>query len=391
MSSAPTVMVSSTFYDLRQIRADLARFITDDLGYIPLLSEFPSFPVDPDLDTIDNCITRVERNADILVLVIGGRYGSVDANTDKSITNLEFLAAKRKGIPIYAFVEKGILANLPVWKDNPRGDFSAVVDTPRLFDFVESVRTQDRVWTFSFETAQEITTVLRLQLAHLFRESLTLRQRIGGSGLPQYSAFLSPKSLRIALEKPNLWEYRLFFQSWLDELERRADHIKAYKADLAIGRAEHVPASNAYMWLGTRFHELQGFVTSSKRLISESAKEAFGPIGQPGNAEDILWVSRSLGLMLDKILDWAHGLRTARVESPFDRVPRHLALFVDDIIRQFEDFPKTSLQGIEDDLASGTIDSPGPTIMTWTWTFSNQDAYKAAIEEANRQYVSDIT
>lgn len=85
-------MVSSTFYDLRQIRADLAQFITNELGYVPLLSELPPFPVDPDLDTVANCRARVERDADIFVLVIGGRYGSIDDKTDKSITNLEFLS-----------------------------------------------------------------------------------------------------------------------------------------------------------------------------------------------------------------------------------------------------------------------------------------------------------
>ena len=76
MSSAPKVMVSSTFYDLRQIRADLARFIGDELGYIALLSGLPSFPVNPDLDTVANCRARVEQDADIFILVIGGRYGS---------------------------------------------------------------------------------------------------------------------------------------------------------------------------------------------------------------------------------------------------------------------------------------------------------------------------
>ena len=65
MSSTPTVMISSTFYDLRQIRTNLAEFITDDLGYLPLLSEFPSFPVNPDLNTVENCQARVKENADI--------------------------------------------------------------------------------------------------------------------------------------------------------------------------------------------------------------------------------------------------------------------------------------------------------------------------------------
>ena len=67
MNSAPNIMISSTFYDLRQIRADLAEFISDQLGYVPLLSELSSFPVDPDLDTIDNCRARVENNADMFV------------------------------------------------------------------------------------------------------------------------------------------------------------------------------------------------------------------------------------------------------------------------------------------------------------------------------------
>ena len=69
--SLPTVMVSSTFYDLKQIRADIGHFLKDDLGYTSLLSELPSFPIDPNKDTIENCRKRVEESADILILIIG--------------------------------------------------------------------------------------------------------------------------------------------------------------------------------------------------------------------------------------------------------------------------------------------------------------------------------
>src|SRR5262249_12595922 len=150
VTEAPTIMISSTFYDLRQIRADLSAFISDELGYIPLLSELPSFPIDPDFDTVDNCRRRVDQNADILILIVGGRYGSIDQDTDKSITNLEFLAARNKGIPIYAFIDKAILSLVPIWKANPAGNFAAVVDTPRVFEFIDLVRSQERVWTFAF-------------------------------------------------------------------------------------------------------------------------------------------------------------------------------------------------------------------------------------------------
>ena len=213
-------MVSSTFYDLRQIRVDLARFISDDLGYIPLLSELPSFPVDPDLDTVENCRARVQKDADILILMIGGRYGSIDDKTERSITNLEFLAAKQKGIPIYAFVEKRILAVMPFWKTNPSGDFSVTVDTPKLFEFVEYVRSQERVWTFPFDTAQDIIEILRLQLAYLFYDALRVRLRLSGAELPRYLELLGPRALKIALERPRAWEHRLFLQSWIEEVER---------------------------------------------------------------------------------------------------------------------------------------------------------------------------
>src|SRR5579862_8593331 len=115
----PAVMVSSTFYDLRQLRVDLFDFIESELGYRALISEHSSFPIDPDASTIENCRQRVQRDADILILIIGGRYGSVESKSQKSVTNLEYLTARAKGIPIYAFVEKSIITLGSVWEANP--------------------------------------------------------------------------------------------------------------------------------------------------------------------------------------------------------------------------------------------------------------------------------
>jgi hypothetical protein len=140
LSTVPQIMISSTFFDLKHVRADLGRFISEELGCRPLVSELPSFPIDPDVDTIENCQRRVEQDADILVLIIGGRYGFIDSRSAKSVTNLEYLAARAKGIPIYAFVDRRILAVLPVWHANKEGVFSGVVDDPLVFAFIEEVR-----------------------------------------------------------------------------------------------------------------------------------------------------------------------------------------------------------------------------------------------------------
>ena len=86
MSRQPSVFVSSTCYDLAQVRNDLRLFF-ESLGLLPVLSELPSFPVNPSLDAIGNCLAGVEDAADLFVLVVGGRYGSA-TDGGKSITNL---------------------------------------------------------------------------------------------------------------------------------------------------------------------------------------------------------------------------------------------------------------------------------------------------------------
>lgn len=66
----PSIFVSSTCYDLKQIRQDIREFIEEDLGYEAILSEYDSFPIDPDRDTINNCLRVVEQRADIMVLIL---------------------------------------------------------------------------------------------------------------------------------------------------------------------------------------------------------------------------------------------------------------------------------------------------------------------------------
>lgn len=382
MSSSPNVMVSSTFYDLRQIRADLAHFIADELGYVPLLSELPSFPIDPDLDAIDNCRARVEKDANVFVLIIGGRYGSIDDKTDKSITNLEFLSARQKGIPIYAFVEKDVLAVVPTWKNNRTADFSATVDTPRVFEFIEYVRSLERVWTFPFETAQDITGTLRRQLAFLFSDSLRIRLRLNGGGLPSYFDVLGPRALRIALEKSNAWEYRLFLQSWLDEVERRSDSIWEYKSGLTLDPADYVIAMSAGDWILTRLHELQAFVESANKLINTYAHESFGEPGEPGDPQRIVWVSRMLGSVLDGMLRWAKRIRCARFEAPFELVGAQLPLFIDGVIEQFQTFPRDSLSKIETSLALAKSGEPQKLELTIVFTLSNLEGFNTALAAA---------
>lgn len=381
MSVTPYVMVSSTFYDLRQVRANLSKFISDELGYIPLLSELPSFPINPALNTIENCRARVENNADIFVIVIGGRYGSIDDDTNKSITNLEFLAARQKGIPIYAFVERGILSVMPIWGKNKGADFSGTVDTTQLFEFVEKVMSQDKVWTFPFDSAQDIVNILRMQFAYLFKDSLKLRSKIAGKEFPHYFHSLSPSALRLSLEKPIAWEYRLFMQCWADAVAQHSNLFREYREKLRLDLSEPVSSYAAKEWMSTRLHELRGLVDSANRLLNDSAQKAFGPPGEPGDAEEIIWVSQSFGQLLEATYKWSKRIRCAHVEEPFDKLTLELALFADQLITQLNNFPVDCLKKIEDTLNSANTEEKQELKLTMTIELANLDAFNKALSQ----------
>ena len=55
------------------------------------MAEHDSFPVDATETTVENSLRNVRENTDVFVMIVGARYGSIDPDTDKSVTNLEFL------------------------------------------------------------------------------------------------------------------------------------------------------------------------------------------------------------------------------------------------------------------------------------------------------------
>src|ERR1700688_2704352 len=104
---APRIFISSTCYDLRHIRENL-KFFVRALGYEPILSEEGAIFYDPHMHAQEACITEVP-SCQVLVLIIGGRYGSIFRNSSSSVTNEEYKSAVKARIPIFALVERGVL------------------------------------------------------------------------------------------------------------------------------------------------------------------------------------------------------------------------------------------------------------------------------------------
>lgn len=351
-SRVPHVFLSSTFYDLRQVRADLAAFVERDLGYRLIASEFNSFPVDPDANAVENCRRRVIEDADVLVLVVGSRYGSVPLGADLSVTNLEYLAAKTKGIPIYAFVSRDVLALLPVYAANPTANFTGSVDSVKVFDFVQEVRGERGAWAFPFEYAGEIVDAMRTQLAYQMGAGLafTARTRVA----PRHVLHLSGRSFQLAVEQPLGWEASLFAQVLDDELLDAEDMRRDHEAYVVLGRGELVRERDASDWILSATDEAQRLVTAMEAVAKQAINAGFSS----SDISAIIYGARRIGSMYREAYEWALRIRRARVPDRWMTARRLLSLLLDDFTTECRNFVVRVKRQISGALASdveGTI------------------------------------
>ncbi|MDE7253655.1 MAG: DUF4062 domain-containing protein [Acetatifactor sp.] len=99
MNKKLQVFVSSTYTDLVEERQAAVEAILD-AGHIPAGMELFKAGNESQLKTIYKWIDE----SDVYMLILGGRYGTIEPKTNKSYTQIEYEYAASKGIPIFAVV-----------------------------------------------------------------------------------------------------------------------------------------------------------------------------------------------------------------------------------------------------------------------------------------------
>lgn len=178
----PRVFVSSTFYDLRFVREDLANFIKN-YNFDPILFEHGDVGYIYG-ENLDKSCYKEMRNVDMVILVIGGRYGSPASDQEEfedylSVTRKEFNTAVGENIPIYAFVEQNVLSEYNVYiknkeifeKESIPLKFAAT-DNVNVFHFIEAIYMLKYVTITAFLETQDIKNFLKKQWADMFKEYL---------------------------------------------------------------------------------------------------------------------------------------------------------------------------------------------------------------------------
>lgn len=344
----PTVFVSSTCYDLKQVRTDIRDFISNQLGYEAILSEFDSFPLEPEISAVENCIRVVKQRADIFCLIIGGRYGSV-TDSGKSITNLEYVNAKAKGIPIYVFVDKSILAILPVWGKNKTADYSSIVDSTQLFEFVADLCGQENIWTYGFENAQDIVNTLRRQIGYLFYDALAIREKIHVNKLPAIVQKQNGKTLKIIIEKPDAWEYRLLGevleQSFAQHIEAKRDLIYGFSFENSITKTE---PEDIIDYISSKTNELLKIINNINILFNSAIPDALGAPGEPGDEEKIIYVGQRFGKVYEALLRWGLEFKSLSVDEEWTGVVNAVSKMWESPIADIDNYMVKYKQGIKE-------------------------------------------
>lgn len=198
------IFVSSTCYDLNVVRGQLRSFI-NNIGYEPMMSDYNDVLYDPRDHTHESCVKEIQ-NADIIILIIGSRFGGkaipkavehLDLDTIKnsskstvffekggiSITQLEILKAVELEIPIFTFIDAKVSHDHLFYEKNKnKKGFLDNVDFPSIdkketaifiFEFINFIRHRSKNNSIvEFSKVEDIQDYLKKQWAALFQRFL---------------------------------------------------------------------------------------------------------------------------------------------------------------------------------------------------------------------------
>ncbi len=215
------VFVSSTYVDLIEERQAAVQAILS-CGHIPAGMELFTAGDESQM----NVIKRWIEDSDVYLLILGGRYGSIEPKSGKSYTHLEYDYAVSLGMPLFAVVINENALDNKVDKDgksvlelqNPQKlkAFRGIVLSKmvKFFDDIKDIKLAVHETMGEFARRENLvgwvrgdqevdTDNLAEQMAQLTKENIALRERLATSNIETYNG-LSFEDLSNILEKSPL-------------------------------------------------------------------------------------------------------------------------------------------------------------------------------------------
>ncbi len=333
----PVVFVSSTCYDLKQVREDIKDFFEKDYGFEAMLSEFDSFPINPCKGTFENCLGNVDNYADFFVLIIGTRYGYV-TDIGKSITNLEYLHARAKGIPTFVFVNKQLYDSLPLWRSNPTGDFSSIVDNSQIYEFIASIYDECTQWVYTFENVRDITMAMKNQLSLIFSDGLKYNRIISTPKYAILNSNICEAAMRTVIEQPYAWEYKFLAYVLKDEFEKLQKDKWDFKYGFFEGTTYCYTSEQLIDDISEKLNEILELVNFINIIINSTLQDAIGKPGEPSDLEMIIYTAKRLSSIYKRMVSWGLYFKAVHADDMFSDLLGLLYELPESVLKTMDDF-----------------------------------------------------
>jgi hypothetical protein len=195
---------------------------------------------------------------------------------------------------------------------------------------------------------------------------------------------LSPKAIQLVTEKPHSWEYRLFGQVIIDEVENIQKLFqRGHKAQNTVA-GKIVTFSNLMEWMGKKSNEIIDILNKLTALVNSNHDDAFGLPGEPGNVENIIKYSRSIVSFYYYAMAWLQAVHNTQVASSYEEIHQELDALSKGITTSIEKFGHELLRQI--DQAINAPSSGKPRVVTLTLNVDiSTDRLNAALERLTKK------
>ena len=154
------------------------------------------------------------------------------------------------------------------------------------------------------------------------------------------------KSLMLVTERPPSWEYLLFAQVTIDEVEKAKLAFSEASTSINVSTWLTVSFDDFATWAAARLSEVTILYDQIANLVPGTHQDTFGPPGEPGDVSAIVSLARKMGFYYQRSLEWSRIVSVTPVDTRCREALRELAQFSHGITEGIEQFPYNIIEQI---------------------------------------------
>jgi len=281
------IFISSTDYNLKDFRAELARFLTE-LGYRPILSSAEGFhDKSPKLEPWESCLPVLEQTF-VVVLVIDGYYGipmtwpnfqDLFDNQKYSPTHGEYIFAHhRLNKRMLVFIRRSLMPHYQSFRKVLNGQYDDLAKSKEILEqtlpdyvsfdslnFIHKVKTTKPIpWIVEFDDITDVKTSIQKKMLNELAEIFLIKKIHYDTVIESFNkllASLSPEEQKKALTKIDATKEIIDSVDKLEELK-----VKLEKSEEELSKAVSTNSADK-----TKFEfEIKGLKGKIQQLEEES-------------------------------------------------------------------------------------------------------------------------